>query len=153
MPALELDDGTVLTEGAVIVQYLADLAPAAGLAPPNGTLARYQLQSWLNFITTELHKSFSPLFNPKTPDEYKTMMREKLVERFSYVDQQLAKRSFLTGETFSVADAYLYVMLRWAQAMSFDFGPWPALRRLLEHVGNRPAVAAALDAEKLRKVA
>ena len=151
VPALELDDGTVLTEGPAIVQYLADLKPDAHLAPPNGTLPRYQLQSWLNFITSELHKTFSPLFNPKTPDEYKAMSKEKLVDRFTYVDKQLADRRFLTGATFSVADAYLFVMLRWAQAMGFDFAKWPALSRFVSDVNDRPAVIAALDAEKLKK--
>jgi glutathione S-transferase len=151
VPALELDDGTVLTEGPAIVQYLADLAPASGLAPPNGTLPRYQLQSWLGFINSELHKTFSPLFNPKTPDEFKTMTREKLVDRFTYVDKQLANRRYLTGETFSAADAYLFVILRWAQAKDFDFAPWSNLRRFVGDVGDRPAVVAALDAEKLKK--
>ncbi len=151
VPALELDDGTVLTEGPVIVQYLADLKPEAHLAPPNGTLPRYQLQSWLNFVTSELHKTFSPLFNPKTPDEFKTMSKEKLNDRFTFVDKQLADRRYLTGATFSVADAYLFVMVRWAQAMGFDVAKWPHLTRFAKDVADRPAVAAALDAEKLKK--
>ncbi|HTJ47579.1 MAG TPA: glutathione transferase GstA [Kofleriaceae bacterium] len=155
VPALELDDGTVLTEGPAIVQYLADQVPELGLAPPNGSIQRYQLQSWLNFITTELHKTFSPLFNPKTPDAFKTMTREKLTDRFSFVNEQLGKdgRRYLTGETFTVADAYLFVILRWAGAMGFELTRWPAITRFIADVAARPAVDSALDAEKLKKAA
>ena len=150
VPALQLDDGTVLTEGPAIVQYLADQAPDLGLAPPNGSIQRYQLQSWLNFVSTELHKTFSPLFNPKTPDAWKEMTRDKLIERFTYVDGALAKKRYLLGETFTVADGYLFVMLTWAKAMSFDFSHWPNLRLYFNDVLARPNVALALSDEKLK---
>jgi len=149
VPALQLDNGAVLTEGPAIVQYLADQKPDAHLAPANGSLERYQLQSWLNFITTELHKTFSPLFNPKTPDEYRAMTKERLADRFAYVDKQLADKPYLTGEQFTVADAYLYVITRWAVGMGIALGP--NVTAFNQRVSQRPAVAAALDAEKLKK--
>ncbi len=149
VPALQLDDGNVLTEGPAIVQYLADQKPDAHLAPANGTFDRYRLQSWLSFITTELHKTFSPLFSPKTPDEFKATTKEKLTDRFAYVDKQLEGRSFLLGEQFSAADAYLYVILRWASNFQIELGP--NLKSFFERVSARPAVNAALDAEKLKK--
>jgi glutathione S-transferase len=151
VPALELDDGTVLTEGPSIVQYLADLVPELELAPPAGSIQRYQLMSWLGFINSELHKPFGAFFNPKTPDPWKTMTREKLTERFAYVDRHLAGRRHVMGEAFTVADAYLFVILRWALAMGFDFAAWPDLRRFHELVMQRPTVDAALDYEKLDK--
>jgi glutathione S-transferase len=153
VPALELDDGTVLTEGPTIVQYLADQVPDLGLAPPAGSIQRYKLMSWLGFINTELHKTFSPLFNPKTPDAFKEMTREKLSERFAYVNDQLARpeHRYLTGGTFTVADAYLFVILRWANGMGFDLAKWPRLKEFFADVASRPAVDTALDVEKLKK--
>jgi len=107
VPVLELDDGTTLTEGPAIVQYIADQAPATQLAPPNGTIARYKLQEWLNFITAELHKQYSPLFDSSSPEDVKTKQRDKIAKRHDWVVQQLGDREFLTGSTFTVADAYL----------------------------------------------
>ena len=155
VPALQLDDGTILTEGPAIVQYLADQVPDLGLAPPAGSIQRYKLMSLLNFITTELHKTFSPLFNPKTPDAFKDMTREKLTDRFGYVNQLLSQpdHRYLTGGTFTVADAYLFVILRWANAMGFDLPRWPRLQEYFVDVASRPQVDAALDAEKLKKAA
>jgi glutathione S-transferase len=153
VPALQLDDGTVLTEGPAIVQYLADQKPEAHLAPANGTLARYQLQSWLNFITSELHKTFSPFFNPKTPEDYKVIGRERLTDRFTYVDKQLEGKQFLTGDQFTVADAYLYVMTRWLAAPGLDLAKWPNLEAFAKRVAARPAVDKALEIEKLKKTA
>ena len=149
VPALQLDDGTVLTEGPAIVQYLADLVPAKGLAPANGTLPRYQLQSWLTFIGTELHKSFSPFFNPAATPEMKDIARGNLERRLGYVDAQLAERDFLLGEAFSVADAYLFTVLSWAKIVKIDLSPWSQITAYQARVGARPAVQAALKAEGL----
>ncbi|WP_246130442.1 glutathione transferase GstA [Nitrospirillum pindoramense] len=150
VPALALDDGTVLTEGAVIAQYLADLAPASGLIPAAGSLGRYKVLEWLNFIATDLHKGFSPLFNPATPDDYKTVAKQNLDRRFAYLEAVLADgRSYLTGETFTVADAYAYVVLTWAGKVGVDLAAYPKLSAFFTRVGQRPKVQAALKAEGL----
>lgn len=128
VPLLELDDGTRLREGPAIVQYLADQVPDKKLAPPNGTLARYQLQSWLTFIGTELHKNFSPLFGASTPEEYKTTVKDKLKSRYTWVDEQLADKQFLTGDTFTVADAYLFTVTNWAKRTGPDLMSLPHLQ-------------------------
>ena len=120
VPVLELANGERLSEGPAIVQYIADQAPSKNLAPPYGTLARYRLQAWLNFIGSELHKGFSPLFAPNTPEDYKPVARERLRQRFAFVDASLAEGVFLTGERFSVADCYLFVMTTWCKGMSID---------------------------------
>lgn len=150
VPALQLDDGQALTEGPAIVQYLADQKPASGLAPKNGSLERYRLQEWLNFIGTELHKGFSPLFKPNTPEEYKTITRGNLAARFEWLDGELKNRDYLTGKAFSVADAYLYVMLRWAKSMQIDLAKWSHLTAYFARVGARPKVQEALKAEGLQ---
>jgi glutathione S-transferase len=150
VPALELDDGGVLTEGPAIVQYLADQKPDAGLAPKAGSLERYRLQEWLNFITSELHKQFSPLFRPTTPDEYKKIARDNLATRFDWLDKQLAGKDHLMGKSFSVADAYLYTVLRWTKPMQIDMAKWPNLVAYMERVGARPKVKDALKAEGLQ---
>ncbi len=151
VPVLELDDGTVLTEGPAIVQYLADRKPEAGLAPANGTLPRYRLQEWLNFISTELHKQFSPLFNPATPTEVAAMQKARLADRFALVAQTLDRQDYLLPEGFSVADAYLYTVMTWAPAVAVDLSPWPALARYKTRVEARPGVAATLAAEREAK--
>jgi glutathione S-transferase len=151
VPALQLDDGQVLTEGPAIVQYLADQKPEAGLAPANGTMDRYRLQEWLNFISTDLHKQYSPLFNPKAPEETKATQREYLEKRIGFVAQSLAGKPYLMGERFSVADAYLFTVLSWSRLVNLDLGRWPVVVEYLERVGARPAVQAAIDAEGLRK--
>jgi glutathione S-transferase len=148
VPALELDDGEVLTEGSAIVQYIADQRPEAELAPPAGAFERYRLQEWLNFIATELHKSFSPLFRPTTPDEVKQAQRETIARRFDYISKHLEGSSYLMGETFTVADAYLFTILRWTKGVQMDLGRWPTLKTYWERVGSRPAVRAALEAER-----
>jgi glutathione S-transferase len=150
VPALELDDGAVLTEGPAIVQYLADRKPDAGLAPKAGTIERYRLQEWLNFITSELHKQFSPLFRPTTPEEYKKIAKENLANRFEWLDKQLGGKEFLMGNGFSVADAYLYTVLRWTKPMQIDVSRWPNLVAYMERVGARPKVKDALKAEGLQ---
>ena len=149
VPYLVLPDGTGLAEGPAIVQYIADQVPAKKLAPPNGTLARYQLQSWLNFIGTELHKGFSPLFNPAMPDEAKQLAKDRLAERLKHVDAQLAGRQYLLGDDFSVADGYLFTVTNWAKPMQIDLSPYPNLVAYRERVAARPAVQAAMKAEGL----
>ena len=151
VPLLELDNGERLSEGPAIVQYIADQVPAKNLAPANGTLARYRLQEWLNFITTELHKSFSPLFTPAMPEEGKAIYRTRLDGRFKYVNEQLEGKAHLMGEHFTVADAYLFVVSSWAPRVGVDITGLATLQAYLARVGARPAVQEALRAEGLLK--
>ena len=151
VPLLELDDGTRLTEGPAIVQYIADQVPAKNLAPANGTLERYKLQSWLNFIGTELHKGFSPLFNPATPADYKPMVIDKLMSRLKWVDGQLAGKQYLMGDAYSVADAYLYNVTNWAPLVKVDISGLSNIATFRAHMSERPAVHAAKRAEGLMK--
>jgi glutathione S-transferase len=151
VPLLELDDGTRLTEGPAIVQYLADRAPAKALAPANGTLERYRLQEWLNFITSEIHKQFSPLFDASMPDEIKAKFRDKLAARFDWVAAQLGEQEYLTGSTFTVADAYLFTVLNWTRWTGIDLARWPSLQRYVARVAARPEVIAAMEEEGLLK--
>ena len=150
VPALELDDGRVLTEGPAIVQYLADLRPDSGLAPRAGTFERYQLMEILNYITSELHKGFSPLFKPDTPADARKIAEENLAKRFDWLSIRLADRKFLMGETFTVADAYLFTVLRWSGLVHVDLARWPVLTAYLARVGERPKVKEALHAEGLK---
>jgi glutathione S-transferase len=147
VPVLELDNGMRLSEGPAIIQYIADLKPEAGLAPKAETFARYQLQEWLGFINSEVHKGFGPLFNPKTPEDYKTIARQNLVNRLNYVAGHLAKNDYLLGKQFTVADGYLFTVLNWGQWTSIDVKQWPSLAAFQERVGGRPSVAAAQAAE------
>ena len=151
VPVLEFDDGQRLTEGPVIVQWIADQAPASGLAPAAGSMARYRLMEWLNFITSELHKGFSPLFNPATPDEAKALSRAKLGERLAWVDQQLAGKPYLTGDGFTVADGYLFTVAGWGRHVGVDIAPLANLSAFMARVAARPAVQEALKAEGLIK--
>ena len=151
VPLLELDDGTRLREGPAIVQYIADQVPAKNLAPANGTLARYRLQEWLTFIGTELHKGFSPLFNPAVPAEVKPVFKDRLVQRLTWVDGELANKSYLMGDTFTVADGYLFTVTNWAQPMSIDLSSFTNLLAFRARVAARPAVQAAMKAEGLLK--
>ncbi|MFN3439738.1 MAG: glutathione transferase GstA [Acidovorax sp.] len=151
VPLLELDDGTRLREGPAIVQYIADQAPLKMLAPVNGSLQRYRLQEWLTFIGTEIHKGFSPLFNPATPEEYKTMARTKLLERLQWVDSQLADRQYVMGDQFTVADGYLFTVTNWTKPTNVDISGLANLAAYRERVGARPAVQAAMKAEGLLK--
>ncbi len=153
VPTLQLDDGNILTEGPAIVQYLADLKPAMGLAPANGTFARYQLQEWLNFISTELHKQFSPLFNPNTPDAVKQAQKDRLAMRFGEIVAAMGDSPYLMGERFSVGDAYLYTVLTWAGYVGVDLTPFPSLQAYMKRVEARPAVQATLAAERAAKKA
>ncbi|MDR2129385.1 MAG: glutathione transferase GstA [Burkholderiaceae bacterium] len=148
VPYLVLDDGTGLREGAAIVQYIADQVPAKKLAPPNGTLARYQVQGWLNFIATELHKTASPLFKPDTPEGIQTATRQALQARLTWVNAQLQGRNYLMGEDFSVPDAYLFVVTNWTK-IGIDLAPLTHLTAFRARMAARPAVQAAMKAEGL----
>lgn len=145
--ALELDDGQILTEGPVIVQYLADMKPESGLVPPLGSWPRVRLQEWLNFITSELHAGSAPLFNASLPEDVREIVREKLFRRFDLLQQTLAKTDYLAGSSFSVADAYLFTVLGWCTLFSIDLHRWPALLAFMARIEMRPAVRAALHAE------
>ena len=151
VPALQLDNGEVLAEGPAIIQYLADLKPESGLAPANGSMPRYRLQEWLTYIGTEIHKSYSPLFNPATPDSVREDRAAYLLRRYGLIEQTLAKQPYLLGEQFSVADVYLFVVTNWARIVKLDLSAFPALQAFQERVAARPAVQDALRAEKLIK--
>ena len=151
VPALELDNGEVLTEGPAIVQYLADLKPAARLAPANGTFPRYRLQETLNYITSEIHKSYSPLFNPQVLPDVREERLAYLRKRYALLDRQLAARKYLFGDQFTVADAYLFVVTRWAAAIKLDLSDYANLAAFQKAVAARPAVQAAMKAEGLIK--
>lgn len=147
VPALLLDDGSLLTEGAVIVQFLADKVPDRQLLAPVGSLTRYHTLEWLNFIATELHKGFTPLFKPTTPEEYKLTVREQLEQKLAYVNDELNGKQWLMGLRFTIADAYLFTVVRWAYALGLDVQGLTHLDAFMTRMNNRPAVAAALAAE------
>lgn len=147
VPLLELDNGARLREGPAIIQYIADQVPEKNLAPANGSFERYQLQEWLNFIGTEIHKGFGPLFKPTTPENYKPIALEALTKRLQWVDQQLAGKSYLLGEQFSVADAYLYTVSRWAGFVGLDLSGMANILAFQQRMAQRPAVQAALKIE------
>lgn len=150
VPALVLDDGQVLTEGGAIVQYLADLKPAARLAPPPGSLERARMQEQLIFIAAELHKAYGPLFLPGASEEAKAAARDNVARRLDYVERQLSDgRPYLLGQQFSVADIYLFVVAGWAEKMGIGINRWPRLAAFLERIGSRRAVQEALQAEGL----
>jgi glutathione S-transferase len=151
VPALEMNDGDILTEGPAILQFIADLVPDRQLAPANGTLARYRLLEWLNFISTELHKSFSPLFRPTSTEDMKEAARTGLRNRLTWLAARLEGGDFLTGSQFTVADAYLFTVLGWTSRVQFDLAPWPALAAFVQRVAARPSVQQALRDEGLVK--
>lgn len=151
VPALQLDTGEVLTEGPAIVQYLADQKPESQLAPAAGTIERYRLIEWLNFISTELHKGFGLLFKPTTPKEMKPVALDALASRFDFVEAQLKKHAYLIGNQFTVADAYLFTVVSWAPYLQFDLARWPAVQEYSQRIAARPAVRAAMMAEGLIK--
>ena len=153
VPALMLDSGELVTEGPVIVQVIADKAAGKNLAPANGTDERYRMQEWLNFTTSELHKNFSPLFNPAIPDEVKKFFTDRIIGKFKYADSQLAGHDYLMGKQFTVADGYLFVMLAWADRMNIDLSAMKNLMAFKERVAARPQVQAALKMEGLLKAA
>lgn len=149
-PALELEDGQILTESAAILQYVADLTPQAGLAPANGTLARVRLQEALNYVATEIHRGYGPLFNPATPATMREERIANLRRHYALLERQLAGSRYLLGDEFSVADAYLFVITRWAEFVKLDLSDYPHVRAFQESVGARPAVQAAMRAEGLK---
>jgi glutathione S-transferase len=151
VPALELDDGRVLTEGPAIVQYLADLKPESGLAPRAGTFERYQLMEILNYITSEVHKGFGPLFNPKISADWKASALAGLDKKFAWLSGFLGNKQFLMGETFTVADAYLFTVLNWTGHWKIDLGKWPVLQAYQARVAQRPKVQQAMREEGLLK--
>jgi glutathione S-transferase len=150
VPALELDDGTLLTEGVAIVQYIADQVPDKKLAPPNGTIERTKLQSWLNFFSSEMHKGgFSPLFYRGMPEEARSVFRARLVARFTHLDEHLKNNEYLMGRDYSVADAHFFVVSNWASWVNFDLALYPNIVSHRERIGARAAVRSALEAEGL----
>ena len=151
VPMLELDDGTRLREVPALLQYIADQAPNKNLAPANGTLPRYRLQEWLTFIGTEIHKTFSPLFNMAMPEEAKQINKDKLKSRFQWVDGELKDKQYLMGDNFSVADGYLFTVTNWAEPMKIDLAAYPNLVAYRKRVAARPAVQEAMKAEGLLK--
>ncbi len=149
VPALELDDGEVLTENIAVLPFIADLNPSANLAPPAGTRDRFRLQEWLGYLNGEVHKNFSTLFNPSAPDAMKQSAKDNIARRLGFIEQKLGDQPFLTGKTFSVADAYLYVILSWRDRLGVDISAFPKVTALYERVRARPSVQAARKAEGL----
>ncbi|KAB8307521.1 glutathione transferase GstA [Erwinia endophytica] len=149
VPTLQFDDQSVLTEGTAIAQYLADLKPDRQLLAPVGSMTRYHTLEWLNFIATELHKTFSPLFRPTTPDDFKTVLRQQLVNKFAWVNAELKEKHWLMGLNFTLADAYLFTVMRWARAVQLDLSEMQTLNTWFARVAARPAVSDALKAEGL----
>jgi glutathione S-transferase len=148
VPALRLDDGEVLTENVCVLQYIADRNPAAKLAPPAGTMERYRLIECLSFISSEVHKQFTPLFRQEAPEDTKEYARRNLSARLDYLQRTIGAKTFLMGEQFTVADPYLFTVLSWGAHVNFDIGRWPELKRHVERVGQRPHVHAALQSER-----
>lgn len=153
VPAIALQDGSLLTEAAAIIQYLADQQPAAGLAPANGTTERYRLIEWVTFISSEIHKGFGPLWNPATPNAMKAATKDRLANRFAYLDEVLGKQPFLMGETFTIADAYLFTVVNWTNFHAIDISSFKNLSTFMARVAERPKVQEALVAEGLKQAA
>ena len=151
VPVLELDSGERLTEAAVILQYIGDQHPQAGLTPALDSMAHYRLIEWLNFISSELHKAYSVLFHPEAPDEYKAHTRQKLTDRLRHIERQLNAAPYLMGEAFTVADAYLFVVLNWSRVTGVDLTGFPQILEYQSRIAKRPAVQAALKSEGLIK--
>lgn len=149
VPTIRMDDGSILTEGAAILQYIADQNPASSLAPKAGTMERYRLQEWLTFIGTEIHKTFSPLFSKTVSPEARDRAHDLLTRRLGYVETQLANRPYLMGDSFTVADAYLFVVVRWSNRVGFDLAKFPRIQEYLARISARPSVQAAMKAEGL----
>jgi glutathione S-transferase len=151
VPAIKLNDGSVLTEGVAILQYIADQKPDSGLAPKCGSIERYRLQEWLTFTSSEIHKSFSPLFNKDAPEDTKNIARNNLNRRLPHLEAHLANLPYLMGDHFTIADAYMFVVVGWSKHVGFDLGPFSKIREYLARIATRPAVQAALKAEGLLK--
>ncbi|HEU4779546.1 MAG TPA: glutathione transferase GstA [Steroidobacteraceae bacterium] len=153
VPALKLDSGQILTEGVAIMQYLADQKPESNLAPKNGTIERYRVQEWLNYITSEVHKSFSPLWTPSNDQAVKDYALTNLKKKFDWLNTQLAGKKYLMGDSFTVADAYLFTVVNWTTPLGIDLAPWAALKEFQARVAARPHVQEAMAAEGLIKKA
>lgn len=153
VPAIGLDDGQLLTEGAALLQYIGDLKPEAGLIPKPGTLERFRANEWLTFVSSEIHKGFSPLFNPELKDDAKAVLVAKLQKRFDLLEKHLAEHKYLMGEQFTVADGYLYTVISWAPGVKIDLGKWPHLNAYRQRVADRPKVRQALKAEQGERAA
>ncbi len=149
VPVLALDDGQILTEGSVIVQYVADQVPEKNLIPSPGTMERYRVLEWLSFVSAELHRGFTPLFNSRLPKDYKDVVLKRLTERFEFLERHLAGRPYLSGDAFSVADAYCFTILNWAGYVKVDMSPWAELEAYGNRVASRPKVQDAMRAEGL----
>jgi glutathione S-transferase len=149
VPALRLDDGAVLTENVTVLQYIADRNPAAKLAPPAGTMERYRLMEWLSFISSEIHKQFTPLFRQDAPEDTKEYSRKNLAARLAYLQRTIGAKTFVMGEQYTVADSYLYTVLSWGAHVDVDLGRWPELKRYVERIGHRPHVLEARKGEGL----
>ena len=149
VPVLKLDDGQLLTEGPAILQYIADKNPAAKLAPPNGTLERLRVQEWLNFITSDLHKTFTPLFDASADPIVKEYYQKRLFKKLEWLNAALAGKTYLTGNDFTIADAYAFVVINWTNFVGIDLAKWPAIQAFQARVAARPKVQEALVAEGL----
>ncbi len=149
VPTIRLDDGSVMTENGAVLQYIADQNPASGLAPKAGTMERYRLQEWLTFVGTELHKTFSPLFSKTVAPEVKDRAFGLLTARLGYVETQLANKPYLMGDSFTVADAYMFAIVRWSSRVGFDLAPFPRIIEYMARLSARPTVQAAMKAEGL----
>jgi len=151
VPALVLDDGETLTENVAVLQYIADHSPASKLAPPAGTMERHRLVEWLAFVSSEIHKAYSPLFREDATEATKQYTLANLTRRLDHLNRMLANKNFLMGEQFTVADCYLFTVLSWSPHVKLDLGKWPELKRYVERIGQRPHVIEALKAEGLIK--
>ncbi len=151
VPALQLDNRELLTEVPVLLQYIADQKPNAGLVPAAGTMDRYRVQEWLNFITAELHKTLGPFFRPTTPEDYKKILKDNLANKLTLLDRHLAGRQYLMGDRFTVADAYCFTVVNWTNFLKIDLSPWPNVQAYMGRVAARPKVQEALKAEGLVK--
>ncbi len=149
VPAITLDDGQLLTEVQVLLRYVADQKPQSNLMPKPGTMERYRVEEWMNYIASELHKSYSPLFRPNTPEEYKTIVRGNLAKRLALLDQALAGKQYLMGNAFTAADAYAFTILRWSPFTKVDLSPYAAIKAYMARVEARPKVQQTLKEEGL----
>ena len=151
VPTLMLDNGETLTEGPAIVQYLADRKPESGLVPPGGSMERYRQQEWLNYVASDLHKTFTPLFDPGTPENFRPVAKEKVGKQFDYLDRHLATHQFLSGSKFSAADAYAFTVVNWSRipSIAIDLSRWPNLKAYMDRIAARPKVMETMKAEGL----
>lgn len=151
VPVLELDNGERITENPAILQYIGDQNPGSGLVPAYGSMDRTRIQEWLNFVTSEIHKTFGPLFRDATPEEFKATSRENLSKRYAYLDQHFATHQYLHGEKFSAPDIYLFVVSNWLGRVGLDLGTWPNVKAWWDRIAARPKVQEAMAAEGLKK--